>query len=94
MDSEITEQIPDKRIAWRSINGVPNSGVVTFHKIGENRCRVMLQMDYQPETVVERVGDAVGAVKLTTKGNLKKFKELLESRGQESGAWRGTVAEH
>jgi len=93
-DSEITEQIPDKRIAWRSINGAPNSGVVTFHKISDNRCRVMLQMDYTPEGVVERVGDAVGAVKLTTKGNLKKFKSLLESRGHESGAWRGTVAEH
>ncbi|WP_226986134.1 SRPBCC family protein [Ramlibacter tataouinensis] len=93
-DAEITEQIPDKRIAWRSTDGVPNAGVVTFHKIGDNRTRVMLQMDYQPETLVEKVGDAVGGVKLTTKGNLKRFKNLLESRGFESGAWRGTVAQH
>ena len=93
-DSEITEQIPDKRIAWRSTNGVANAGVVTFHKIGDNRTRVMLQMDYQPETVGEKVGDAVGGVKLTAKGNLKRFKQLVERRGAETGAWRGTVTEH
>lgn len=93
-DAEITEQIPDKRIAWRSTNGVTNAGVVTFHRIGENRTRLMLQMDYEPETLGEKVGDAVGGVKLTAKGNLKRFKQLVEQRGTETGAWRGTVAEH
>lgn len=90
-DAEITEQIPDQRIAWRSTGGVYNSGVVTFHKISDSRTRVMLQMDYRPDTTVEKVGDAVGGVKLTTKVNLKKFKHLVESRGHETGAWRGTV---
>lgn len=93
-DAEITEQIPDKRIAWRSTGGVQNSGVVTFHKISDSRTRVMLQMDYEPETLVEKVADAGGAVKLTTKGNLKRFKALLESRGRETGAWRGAVTQH
>ena len=93
-DAEITEQIPDKRIAWRSTNGVANAGVVTFHKIGNNRTRVMLQMDYEPETLGEKVADAVGGVKLTAKGNLKRFKHLVEQRGAETGAWRGTVTEH
>lgn len=93
-DAEITEQIPDERIAWRSTSGVPNAGVVTFHKISDDRTRIMLQMDYTPETAIEKVGDAVGATKLTAKGNLKKFKTLLESRGQETGAWRGTVPQH
>jgi len=92
--AEITEQIPDKRIAWRSTGGVRNAGVVTFHKIGENRTRVMLQMDYEPETLTEKIGDAVGAVKLTAKGNLQRFKSLLEQRGTETGAWRGTVPQH
>ena len=90
-DSEITEQIPDQRIAWRSTSGPSNSGVVTFHRLGENRTRVMLQMDYQPEGAAERAADTVGAVKLSAKGNLKRFKNLLEARGKESGAWRGTV---
>ena len=93
-DAEITEQIPDQRIAWRSTGGVRNSGVVTFHKISDSRTRVMLQMDYAPETLVEKAADVGGAVKLTAKGNLKRFKKLLESRGSETGAWRGSVTQH
>ncbi|TFW07146.1 SRPBCC family protein [Oxalobacteraceae bacterium OM1] len=93
-DAEITEQIPDKRIAWRSIGGVQNAGVVTFHKLGNNKTRVMLQMDYNPSTIDEKVGDALGFVKIQTKLNLKRFKQLVENRGQETGAWRGTIAQH
>jgi uncharacterized membrane protein len=93
-DAEITEQIPDERIAWRSVSGPRNDGVVTFHKIGENRTRVMLQMDYEPDTLAEEAVDALGGVKLTAKGNLKRFKQLLESRGSETGAWRGEVPQH
>ena len=93
-DAEITEQIPDKRIAWRSTSGPYNAGVVTFHKIGENRTRVMLQMDYEPQTWTEKVGDMVGGVKFTAKGNLQRFRELVESRGAGSGAWRGTGPQH
>jgi len=93
-DSEITEQIPDQRIAWRTIGGVHNAGVVTFHRISDTRTRVMLQMDYTPGSPMEKLADVGGAVKLTTRGNLKRFKELLENRGQETGAWRGTVQHH
>jgi uncharacterized membrane protein len=93
-DAEITEQIPDERIAWRSTGGARNAGVVTFHKLGDSRTKVMLQMDYQPETIDEKVGDALGGVKLAAKGNLKRFKQLVEGRGVETGAWRGTVAQH
>lgn len=92
-DAEITEQIPDKRIAWRSTGGVRNAGVVTFHPISDSRTRIMLQMDYEPQSMLEKVGDAVGLVKMQTRGNLKRFKELLESRGRETGAWRGTVSQ-
>jgi len=91
-DAEIIEQLPDRRIAWRSIGGVQNAGAVTFERVGVNRTRVKLEMDYDPETVGEKIGDAVGAVKLTAKGNLRRFKELVEARGAETGAWRGTVA--
>ena len=93
-DAEITEQIPDERIAWRSTSGVKNAGVVTFHKLGDNRTKVMLQMDYDPETLGEKVGVALGGVKLATKSNLKRFKHLVEGRGVETGAWRGSVARH
>lgn len=93
-DSEITEQIPDKRIAWRSISGVQNAGVVTFHKLSDNKTRVTLQMEYAPRGLDEEVGAAFGAVKMQTKANLKRFKEILEQRGTETGAWRGSVAQH
>jgi len=93
-DAEITEQIPDKRIAWRSVTGVPNGGVVTFHKISDDVTRVALQMDYQPEGPLEKLGDAFGAVRMEARGNLQKFKEMLESRGKETGAWRGKIAQH
>jgi uncharacterized membrane protein len=93
-DAEITQQIPDQCIAWRSTGGVRNEGVVTFDKIGENKTRVRLKMDYDPQTAGEKVGDAIGGVKLTAKGNLKRFKALVERRGVETGAWRGTVAQH
>ncbi|WP_323143146.1 SRPBCC family protein [Massilia phyllosphaerae] len=93
-DVEITEQIPDKRIAWRSTSGVPNGGVVTFHKISDNLTRVALQMDYQPEGPLEKLGDAFGAVRLETCGNLQKFKDMLEKRGRETGAWRGSISQH
>lgn len=93
-DAEITEQIPDKRIAWRSITGVRNSGVVTFHKISDSKTRIMLQMDYEPRSIDEKVGDTLGLVKMQAKRNLDRFKEMLESCGSETGAWRGSVAPH
>lgn len=92
--AEITEQLPDERIAWHSTEGVRNAGVVTFHKISDNRTRVMLQMDYEPQSLDEKVGSAIGGVRQTARRNLKRFKELVEGRGQETGAWRGTVTRH
>ena len=93
-DAEITEQIPDNRIAWRSVTGVKNGGVVTFHKISDTCTRIALQMDYEPEGALESIGDALGAVRKETRTNLTNFKELLEKRGSETGAWRGKVDQH
>jgi uncharacterized membrane protein len=90
-DAEITEQIPDKRIAWRSRTGASNGGVVTFHQISPTSTKVMLQLEYDPETFVEKAGDAVGVVSLRVQGDLQRFKEFIESRGQETGAWRGEI---
>jgi uncharacterized membrane protein len=92
-DSEITEQIPDRLIAWRSTTGPRNEGMVTFHSVSPSRTRVDLRMCYQPRGVVEWVGDAVGAVSMRASGNLQRFKSFLESRGRETGAWRGTVGQ-
>ena len=90
-DAEITEQIPDERVAWRSTSGAPNAGVVTFHHLDANTTRVMLQLEYDPEGVVENVGDALGVVSRRVEGDLKRFKEFIEGRGTETGAWRGEI---
>ena len=90
-DAEITEQIPDERVAWRSRTGAMNAGVVTFHRLSDAKSKVMLQMEYDPEGVVENVGDAVGFVSQRVLGDLERFKKYIESRGRETGAWRGTV---
>ena len=90
-DAEITEQIPDERVAWRSLGGTPNAGVVTFHRLGEGQTRVMLQLDMEPEGLVEQAGDKLGFVKRRAKGDLERFKGFIEARGVETGAWRGEV---
>jgi uncharacterized membrane protein len=90
-DSEITEQIPDTRIAWHSTSGAKNAGVVTFHKISDSATKVMLQMNYEPHDAIEGIGDLLGLVKIETRTNLRCFKEFLEGRGKETGAWRGAV---
>ena len=90
-EAEIDEQVPDMRIAWHSITGAKNAGVVTFHRISDDKTRVMLQIDYDPKGVLENVGDALGAVSMRVKGDLQRFKEFIESLGHETGAWRGTV---
>jgi uncharacterized membrane protein len=90
-DAEITEQIPDTRIAWRSRDGAQNAGVVTFHRLSDSTSKVMLQMEYDPDGVLEHVGDVTGTVSQRVVGDLERFKRYIESRGQETGAWRGTV---
>jgi uncharacterized membrane protein len=89
--AEITEQIPDERIAWTSRGGAINAGVVTFHRLSDSKSKVMLQMEYDPQGFVENVGDAVGVVTQRVQGDLERFKQYIENRGQETGAWRGTV---
>ncbi|WP_426173488.1 SRPBCC family protein [Massilia sp. TWR1-2-2] len=93
-DAEITEQVPDKRIAWRSVTGARNGGVVSFHKLSDNACRIMLQIEYEPEGTMEKLGDAMGAVRMQARTSLQRFKELLDQRGSETGAWRGQIGQH
>ncbi|MEV7416316.1 SRPBCC family protein [Streptomyces sp. NPDC089919] len=91
-DAEITEQIPDERVAWTTLGGeVRQAGVVTFHRLADRETKVMLQLDYDPEGFTENVGDKLGFVKRQITGDLKRFKEYIEDRGRETGAWRGEV---
>jgi uncharacterized membrane protein len=89
-DAEITEQSPEERVAWRNTDGKDNAGVVTFHKIADERTRVMVQMDWAPEGLKEKLGSAVGLDNRRVQADLARFKGLVESRGA-SGGWRGEV---
>ena len=89
--AEITEQIPDERIAWTSRDGAYNAGVVTFHRLDDNHTKVMLQLAFEPSGVVETVGDKLGFVSRSIEGDLQRFKDFIESRGVPTGAWRGEI---
>jgi uncharacterized membrane protein len=90
-DAEISEQIPDKRIAWQSTSGAPNGGAVTFHRISDRQCRIMLQIDYAPQTWVENLGDLLGFLGRRVQGDIERFKEFIEERQRPTGAWRGKI---
>jgi uncharacterized membrane protein len=90
-DAEITEQHPDERVAWTSIDEPRQAGVVTFHRLSPDTTKIMVQMDFEPEGLVETAGDKLGIVKRRVKGDLERFKTFIESRCTEEGAWRGEV---
>ncbi|MDX8151265.1 SRPBCC family protein [Patulibacter brassicae] len=91
-DAEITEQHPDERVAWRSTSGQQNAGVVTFHKLDDGHTRIMLQQDIEPSGIAEKAADALGVIERRAKGDLERFRDLIEQRGgAPSGAWRGEV---
>jgi uncharacterized membrane protein len=91
--TEITEQQPDEKIAWKTIDGeVKNDGIVTFEQVGDAQTRVNLQMDVEGDSAAENVaGDLLGIVQGQVHGDLERFKLLVEHGDQESGAWRGEV---
>lgn len=90
-DAEITEQVPDQRIAWRSTNGPANAGEVRFEPLGPNKTRVHVAMSYEPEGAIENMADALGAMSRQLHSTVNDFKSFVETRGRETGAWRGEV---
>jgi len=90
-DAEIVEQRPDELIMWRSTTGAHNGGEVRFDKTSGGKTRVTLVMTYDPEGVVENVGDALGLVSMRVKGDLKRFEKFIEERRNETGGWRGEI---
>jgi uncharacterized membrane protein len=90
-DAIIDQQVPDQRIAWHSTIGAKQGGVVTFHRLSDNKTRVMLQMEYDPQGFMEKAGDMIGAVSMRIQGDLERFKKYVEERGTETGGWRGEI---
>jgi uncharacterized membrane protein len=90
-DTEIVDQVPDQRIAWQSVDGTSHRGVVSFDRLGESLTKVTVLMDFEPEGIVEQAGDKLGIVGHQVKADLQRFKEFIESRGVETGAYRGEI---
>lgn len=92
-DAVIYEQIPDKVIAWRSISGAVNNGVIKFTALSNVKTKVKVEIAYEPKGALEKTGDALGAVSRRIAGDLKRFKDFIEERGHETGAWKGEIHE-
>jgi uncharacterized membrane protein len=90
-EAKITDQTPDSHIAWEGGPEDP-SGAVRFEPLGPNSCRITLVMDYEPQGAREKVGDLLGGAKMRVKRDLARFKQFIESRKVETGAWRGDVS--
>ena len=91
-DAKILEQHPDSHVSWISEDGKQTRGTVTFEPLGDSRTLVRLSMSYRAEGIGEQVGSAAGLDARRIRGDLQRFKELIESRGAESGAWRGEIS--
>ncbi|QKG18872.1 SRPBCC family protein [Actinomadura verrucosospora] len=89
--ARITEQLPDERVAWTSTEGPAHAGVVTFHRLDDDTTRVTAQMEFDPEGLVEKAGDRAGTLHRRVKDDLRRFKTFIESRGVQTGGWRGKV---
>ncbi|MFN2489290.1 MAG: SRPBCC family protein [Actinomycetota bacterium] len=90
-DAKIVEQEPDRRVAWSATEGTANAGAVEFVPLSDSRTEIHLELDYAPEGLVEKAGAATGTVQRRAKKDLESFKDFIESRGAETGAWRGRV---
>jgi uncharacterized membrane protein len=91
--AEITQQVPDEIIAWRSIEGQENAGSVRFESLGADRTKIEVTLTWEPEGIVEAAADRIGISERALNVDLERFKDLIEGRGVETGAWRGEVVE-
>ena len=90
-DAEIEEQVPDDKIVWRSLDGAMNYGLVRFNQVDANQTQVHLEMSYEPEGVLQKMGDALGVLDRDVDEDLKNFKSFIEDRDAATGAWRGEI---
>jgi uncharacterized membrane protein len=91
-DTEIVDQLPDERIAWRTVSGdTQQMGMVRFQSLDNTHTRVELVMDVEPSGPAEKTADTLGIIGRRVKGDMRRFKEFIEERGDESGSWRGRV---
>ena len=91
LTADITDQVPDQRVAWKSIEGADNAGAVLFEPAGSSETKVTLRLDAEPEGAVESTGDALGFLERRVKGDLERFKDYVEGTGGDGHGWRGEI---
>jgi len=89
--AKILEQIPDRKVAWAATEGATNAGAVEFEDVGGGQTSLRLTLEYDPEGLIEKVGDKLHVVDRQAEADLKKFKAFIEDEGYASGAWRGSI---
>ncbi|KNH18288.1 cyclase [Arthrobacter sp. ZBG10] len=90
-EARILEQVVDRRVAWAATEGATNAGAVEFEDVGGGQTSLQLTLEYEPEGLIEKVGDKLNVVDRQAEADLQRFKEFIEDEGYASGAWRGTV---
>ncbi|WP_461172769.1 SRPBCC family protein [Arthrobacter sp. Z1-9] len=91
-EAKILEQIPDRKVAWAATEGATNAGAIEFEDIGGGQTSLQLTLEYEPEGIIEKVGDKLNVVERQAEADLQRFKEFIEDEGYASGAWRGSVS--
>ncbi|MGI3785322.1 MAG: SRPBCC family protein [Janthinobacterium lividum] len=92
-EAKVLEQVPDRRVSWAATEGATNAGEVTFEDVGGGQTSVHLSLEYEPEGLVEKVGDKLNVIENQAEGDLDRFKAFIEAEGYASGAWRGAVVD-
>jgi carbon monoxide dehydrogenase subunit G len=92
-EARILEQVPDQKVAWAATEGATNAGSVSFEDVGGGQTQVHLSLEYEPEGLVEKIGDKLNVVENQAEGDLDRFKAFIEAEGYATGAWRGTIVE-
>jgi hypothetical protein len=90
-EAQITEMIPDERISWRSVSGTKHVGHVTFHPLEDNLTRVIVNLDFNPSGMIEKMGSGLRFVKRAAKSDVYRYKAFIETHEQATGAWRGRI---
>ena len=91
-EAKILEQVPDRKVAWAATEGATNAGAVEFEDVGGGQTSLRLTLEYEPEGIIEKVGDKLNVVDRQAEADLQRFKEFIEDEGYASGAWRGRVS--
>jgi uncharacterized membrane protein len=77
-EGRITERRSNDRIVWRTTSGMSHKGIVSFHKLDTNLTRVMVEIEFEPNGIVEKLASGLRFVKRAVQADLARFKAYVE----------------